>query len=414
MVEKAWVGAKIDHRGRLEPSLVAQVKLVLARRIGKISNGFSVRAPGWIALRHARRLRQVARFAFFGGNREDLPMGLKHRARAGGRQSGVLNLFRVQFHAARRQVGQLPVNLDGHNLVRLCGGIEQVNRAKLFVNQPSGAGLERLQVEACIGRRLAHLLAGDIVAVKRNRSAVLSRAIAVRQKVDRITHPYRVRIVRVVAGHLHHVQRLQIHNPYRRGISAHVALPGRLNAPNRHIRQRRSVRRKRALRAGWKRQRLGNAGTVGMHAEQPEVVPVAGLTARHQHILAVCRPPRHKAARRVPGEPPRHPARGCNHVCVVVPIQVGRVCNPISVRRVVRSRNYLPVRREPLGYASFAAHRPNVIRIPEGDPVLAERGAAQKKGRLCGGRLGQGEGGEQQRKNKQEAAADHVHLRRGI
>ena len=56
-----------------------------------------------------------------------------------------------------RKVGQLTVNPDGEDLVGVGGGVDQMNGPKLLINQPSRAGLERLEVVAGVGRNLAHL-----------------------------------------------------------------------------------------------------------------------------------------------------------------------------------------------------------------------------------------------------------------
>ena len=85
-------------------------------------------------------------------------MGLKYGAGTGGREAGVLNLLRAECNAVGGQVGEFAMDLDGDGFVGVGGGVKQVNRAELFIDQAAGAGLKGFKVEAVVGDNLGDLL----------------------------------------------------------------------------------------------------------------------------------------------------------------------------------------------------------------------------------------------------------------
>ena len=83
----------------------------------------------------------------------------------------------------RLKVGQLAVNLDGEGLVGVGRRVDQVNGAKLLVDQAAGAGLNGLEVVALVGHHLADFFAAGVVAEERD------GAVAVGEEVDGVARP---------------------------------------------------------------------------------------------------------------------------------------------------------------------------------------------------------------------------------
>ncbi len=373
VVEEAGIGAQIDDGGGLEAGLVVKVELILTGSIGKIGDGFSVRAPGGIALCRAGGIGEVAGVAFLGGNGEDFAVRLKSGADSGGRKGGILNFFRWEVGAVGYQVGQFAVNLDGNDAVGVGSGIEQVNRAELLIDKAAGACLHRFQVEAVVGNSLCDLLCRDVVSEQRDGS------VAVGEEVDRVARPDGVGVVGVLSGHLNEVKRFEIHNPDGRGLSAHIALPGWLPFGYGLVGDRLAVGREGAFASGGQRQRFGRPRSIDMDAEETIEVAKAGLAAGDKNVLAIWRPAYDNTAVGMPREAAWNSACGRNDVDIGVAAEMGRVGDPCAVGRVDRAGVNLPVGGETLRIAALAAHRPDVIRVTEGDFVLAKGWVAKQE-----------------------------------
>src|SRR5262249_38080997 len=98
--------------------------------------------------------------------------------------------------------------------------IKQVQGAELFVDDGTGAGRGRLDVQTPVFDELAHFLGGRVVGKQANRS------LAIGEEVDLGFAPHRVEVVGVVAGYLRNVGIAQVGDPDGRSGAATVALPG--------------------------------------------------------------------------------------------------------------------------------------------------------------------------------------------
>src|SRR5215469_2535557 len=88
-----WMRLQNDRSRRLQTFLVLDTQCVLAGGIRKIGDPLSVRRPGGIALRGARRLREIPSIAVFGRNRENVAVRFEYGTNAAWRDRRVLNLL---------------------------------------------------------------------------------------------------------------------------------------------------------------------------------------------------------------------------------------------------------------------------------------------------------------------------------
>ncbi len=200
-------------------------------------------------------------------------MGLKDGARAGGREVGVLDFVGPDGGQVRLQVGQFAVNLDGEGCVGVGCGVNEMERAELLVDEAAGTGLEGFEVEALVGLDLGDFFGAGVVAEERD------GAVAVGEEVDGVADPDGVGVVGVVARDFDQVESLEIHDPDGRGLSADIALPGRLPSGDGLIGERLAVGREGACVACGQGQRLRHAGAVGVDEEELEEVAIAERAA---------------------------------------------------------------------------------------------------------------------------------------
>src|SRR6266850_6259074 len=90
--------------------LLAYLQLVLAGLVGEIADPFSIRRPGWIAIRDRRAVREIADVSLVGRNGEDLPPGLCDHAYARRRQAEVAKTPRFDLHKLRTQLREISVD----------------------------------------------------------------------------------------------------------------------------------------------------------------------------------------------------------------------------------------------------------------------------------------------------------------
>ncbi len=96
-IERRCAQIELAHLARAV--VRTHVQFVIARFIREVGDPLAVGRPGRVALGRAGGLGQIARIAFFRGNREDLAASFKQRARAGGRERHVMDAGRC-FHQA--------------------------------------------------------------------------------------------------------------------------------------------------------------------------------------------------------------------------------------------------------------------------------------------------------------------------
>jgi hypothetical protein len=385
-VEVAGVGTEVDDHGRLVAGLVMEVELVLAGGIGEVGDGFAVGAPGGIALGDTGGLGEVADVALLGRDGKDLAVGLKDGAGSGGREVGILNLFRRDAGEVGREVGQFAVDLNGDDPAFVGGGIKEVNGSELLVDEAAGAGLDGLEVEARVGGGLGDLLGDRVVAEEGDRSRDFFAAVG--EEVEIFADPDGVGVVGVLAGDFDQVEGFEVDDPVGGGLAADVVLPGGFPLGDGLIGEGFAIGREGALDAGGQGEGFRHSRTIGMDEEEALEVAVAGRPAGDEDIFAVGGPADDGAAGRVPGDAAGN-APGCwNDVDVGVALEVGGVGDGGSIGREKGAGDDLAVGGEPLGVAALAADCPDVVGIAEGDLFLAQRGTAQQEQGLGRGGLG--------------------------
>ena len=190
------------------PSAELNVSSVLAAAVAPVRQRLAVRRPARIPLGHARAAGDVDHRAALGGNRDDVAAGLEGDALAAWRdRRGVGQLLRLR--GARPQRGGVGDDADldfGH---LLGGEIQRVETA-------AGEKHDRVRTDRREGdvevdelgdlphRAGAEILGPDVVP--------LARA-AVRDEVDGVAAPHRLRVVRRIAGDVARRERLQIEEP---------------------------------------------------------------------------------------------------------------------------------------------------------------------------------------------------------
>ena len=133
-----------------ESVLVANMECVLAGFIGKVSDGFAVGRPGGIAVGKGGAVGEIADVAFVGGDSEDVAMGFKHSALAGGRDSGIIDVLILDFVEMRADFGKIGSNGDGNTVRFAAGKIEEMDGAELFEDNGVGIGGGGFKIETFV------------------------------------------------------------------------------------------------------------------------------------------------------------------------------------------------------------------------------------------------------------------------
>jgi len=149
-VEEGRIGAKVDDFGCAEAVLVANEELVFAGCVAEVGDGFAVGRPVGIAFGGSGSSGEVAGVAFFGGDGEDVSVGLEDGARAGGGDVGVADFLRGDGGEMGTEVGQVAVDGDVDGLVLMGAEVVEMEGAELFVDEGSGAGGDGFEVVAVI------------------------------------------------------------------------------------------------------------------------------------------------------------------------------------------------------------------------------------------------------------------------
>ena len=122
--------------------------------------------------------------------------------------------------------------------------VQQIQRAELLVDDGISRDGRRLDVEPVVFHHLLDLLRLHVIRKQRN------GAVSIREKVNRVPDPHRVKIIRIVSGNGGlHAGVGKIDDPDGLGLPAAIALPGALPLDVRHIGDARSFRRERRLRS---------------------------------------------------------------------------------------------------------------------------------------------------------------------
>ncbi len=217
-VEVGRRSSEIDFAHFTQAVLGAQVQRVFAGLIGKISDRFSVRRPGRAAVGDAGRIRDVANIALFRGNRENFAVSFEDGANTGGRNRGVINVFR-DFFEMGADFDEVGIDMDPNRLLAMSREIEQVERAELFVDNRAGAGLGGFNGQPVIFDHLRFLLGFCVVSEER------VRAIAIGKEINRVADPKRIEIVPIVMREFHNAGIGEVSDPDSRRGAAPVVAP---------------------------------------------------------------------------------------------------------------------------------------------------------------------------------------------
>src|SRR5579859_4365384 len=99
------------------------------------------------------------------------------------------------------------------------GGIENVDSAKLLIDESVGPRGKRFEIEALVRNDLLYSFGLRVVSEERH------RPVAVGKKIDRVAKPNRILIIRILAGHFFEGKVAQPHDIDRRGLPAAIAFP---------------------------------------------------------------------------------------------------------------------------------------------------------------------------------------------
>ena len=122
--------------------------------------------------------------------------------------------------------------------------------------------------------------------------------------------------------------------------------------------------------------------TKSFEALEEVVDGVIGARRAEEQALAVRRPADEQIRARMPGQSLRHSAGSRDYIDVDVSIVLPSKGDPFAVGRKERLRLDPRARCQPFGDAARSRHGPQVAGIDKGDPVLADSGFLQERGRL--------------------------------
>ncbi len=130
--------------------------------------------------------------------------------------------MRTDFDQVARQT-----HFDGAGLVRL--QIVNVECAELFVDDGIRMRRGGLEVQAVVLDRFGNLLRLGVVGEERY------WAVPVRQEVDGVSHPHRIKVVRIIARNFHCARIGQCRDPDGGGLAAPIPFPRPLPFVGRNI-----------------------------------------------------------------------------------------------------------------------------------------------------------------------------------
>src|SRR5580658_6106648 len=217
-------------------------------------------------------------------------------------------------------------------------------------------------------------------------------------------------IVGILAGNLFDLESLDVHQPDRSGLAAAIALPRVLPLLERDIGQSVAVVGEAACGDARQRHELRGSDPVGAYPVQPREVRVARMIGGEQYVLAVGGPADDAAAGGFPGQTPRYAALRTHHVHIHESACPGRVGDLLVIRGIIRSRPHGTDRGESARFSAIPRDGPNIVRVQERDPILAERGIAEQQGRgtPCG--CTENKAGDYAQSGADESVAKHAYL----
>ncbi len=385
-------GGRIEERGRAPESdllhlaqavLVANVQRILAGFVREPGDGLPVRRPGGVAVGRGRGAGDVADVALLRGHGQDLPVRLEERALPRGRDVRAQDLLGFQLREVRARLGKVPCHPHVDDVVPAAREVDEVQRAELLVDDDPGPGGRSLDVQALVLDHLRHLPAAGVVREQAHGAA------SVGEEIDLVPDPHGVEVVRVLPRDLLQGEVGEVDDPDGLGLSAPVALPGRLPLEGGNVGQLRAVGREDAV-VGHGQGHLGGEAPLHRNREELGGVRAARPMRREEDPLAVRGPAHRLVGVRVIRQPPRHSAGGRHQVDVRVAVVLPGERDRGAVGREEGPGLGSRAGGEALRLAPLARHHPEVAREGERDPGLAHRRPAQEQGPLAGaaGRAG--------------------------
>ena len=262
-----------------------------------------------------------------GGQRDDIATRLERHAASGRRHRRAGDLF-VRFRRARAQRRRVRHDANGDLSDLLARQAEQIDAPAFLKHDRVRTDRRERDVEVVELRHLADGAAAEILGP----DVVALLTAAVREEIDRVAEPHRLRVVRRVVRDVARRERLQIEQPEIRRPAAAIALPVAEVLRHRHVDEARAVRRERAELAVRHRQLLGKAAVEADEIELVVALPAALARGRKQDALAVRVPADHAIGHRVIGQARRRAASSRDHVHVGVAVVVGGIGDLRSVR----------------------------------------------------------------------------------
>ena len=361
--------AQGDRAGRFETFLIADEELILAGFVGEPRDRLAVGRPGRVAILDARTIGDVARVAVFGGYGQNVAVRFEHRALPRRREVDVFDLG-ADLLPVRTHLRQVARNRDA-DLARLARlQIVDVQRVELGVNDRTRPRRRGGYVETGAGQKAGDSARLRVVREERHRT------VAIGEEIDRIADPHRVVVVRIVARHAYDARIGQVGNVHRRRLPAAIALPKRLPAKVRNVRQVRGIGRERARLGHGQWEPLRKAAGCG-HGKQLIRIRRAVAIGSEEHVLAVGRPTDGDVCRGMIGQTPGLAARGRDHVDVDVLVVHAGEGDLRSVGRKDGARFEPVPRRQAMRGAARAVDDPNVAAVGKGDLRATDRGIAQ-------------------------------------
>ena len=353
------------------------MELVFPRRVGKVSDRLAVGGPGRRALVHAGRLRQVAWVALFGRDGDDLAPELEDGPGARRRDRAAEDPLRA-LGIALPKLGEVGRDADHQSAALALGDVEEVERAGLFEDDPSGPGRGREDREIL---EVGQLLDGLGCAVEREE---VELAVAVGPENDALADPHRIDVVRAPLGlgHLLDAVVLGVEDPDPREPAAAVVLPLRKGLGEGIVGDEPAVGREFGVRSVGDFQHPGLAALDG-NGEELGIGPVGREARRNEEDgFSVGRESLNDVGGRVPGQALGNASSGRDDIDVRVAVVLAAEGDERPVGGKGRQHFDADVGGQPPDVPALEVGRPEVIGIDEGDAVGRDGRLGQKL-RVC-------------------------------
>src|SRR5437763_14434182 len=208
--------------------------------------------------------------------------------------------------------------------------IVKLKRSKLRNDDGTWSRRSSIEIQAIAVQNFWHLLCRTVIGKQAHRS------VAVGEKVDSVSDPHGMMIIRVVPRDFDYAGVVQTVNPDRTGLATAVTFPCLLPLGMRNIRKVGAIWGKRSVLRDRQWQRCGEPS---FHWNRVQLIlkmdEVAAPGVEH-HLLAIRRPSCDVFVSRVVRQSSRHATGGGHHEHVSVTVILSRECDHGSIRREMR------------------------------------------------------------------------------